>query len=84
MNTKIILLGNIYAIAKKIYNEDETTYCQFLNKKEDGSIDILKVKMTVKADIETLQENQTVKIPVKIVSFDGKMFYTQEEAILKG
>lgn len=33
MNTKIILLGNIYAIAKKIYNEDETTYCQFLNKK---------------------------------------------------
>ena len=32
MNTKILLIGQVYAIAKKMYKEEEVTYVQFLNK----------------------------------------------------
>lgn len=84
MNTKLVLLGSIYAVAKKSYKEEETIYAQFLNKKEDGTIDIQKVKMTDKNDILTIKEGQNIKIPVLISSYEGKLYFTQSEAIIKG
>lgn len=84
MNSKLVILGSIYAIAKKSFKEEETVYAQFLNKQENGAVDILKVKMVIKNDIENIKEGQNVKIPVKISSYEGNLFYTQIEAILKG
>jgi len=85
MNTKLILFGSVYAIAKKEFNQDLTVYAQFLNQNEEnGAVEVQKVKMTVRNDIENLKEGQNVKIPVKISSYEGKLYYTQVEQILKG
>lgn len=84
MNTKLVLLGSIYAVAKKTFKDEDTIYAQFLNKRDDGTIDIQKVKMTDKNDIQSIKEGQNVKIPVSISSYEGKLYFTQLEPIIKG
>ena len=83
MNTKILLVGQVYAIAKKMYKEEEVTYVQFLNKSENGGIEIHQVKLTDKSDSLSIKEGATVKIPVKVSSFENKLFFTQIESIVK-
>ncbi len=83
MNTKILLIGQVYAIAKKMYKEEEVTYVQFLNKSENGGVEIQQVKLTDKSDSLSIKEGVNVKIPVKVSSFENKMFFTQSESILK-
>ncbi len=83
MNTKILLIGQVYAIAKKMYKEEEVTYVQFLNKSENGGVEIQQVKLTDKSDSLSIKEGVNVKIPVKVSSFENKMFFTQSEPILK-
>ena len=83
MNTKILLIGQVYAIAKKMYKEEEVTYVQFLNKSENGGVEIQQVKLTDKNDSLTIKEGVNVRIPVKVSSFENKMFFTQSESILK-
>ena len=83
MNTKILLIGQVYAIAKKMYKEEEVTYVQFLNKSENGGVEIQQVKLTDKSDSLSIKEGANVKIPVKVSSFENKMFFTQSEPILK-
>ena len=83
MNTKILLIGQVYAVAKKMYKEEEGTYVQFLNKSENGGVEIQQVKLTDKSDSLSIKEGVNVKIPVKVSSFENKMFFTQSEPILK-
>ena len=83
MNSKLIITGQVYAIAKKQYEDQETVYAQFLNKQENGGVEIQQVKMTDAADIHGLKEGQTVKIPVKVSSFQNKLYFTQIEPIVK-
>ena len=83
MNTKLIIIGQVYAIAKKQYEDQETVYAQFLNKQENGGVEIQQVKMTEIADIQGLKEGQTVKIPVKVSSYQNKLYFTQIEPIVK-
>lgn len=83
MNTKILLVGQVYAIAKKMYKEEEVTYVQFLNKSENGGVEIQQVKLTDKNDSLSIKEGVNVRIPVKVSSFENKMFFTQSEPILK-
>lgn len=83
MNTKLILAGQVYAIAKKSFKDEETTYAQFLNKIENGGVEVFQIKLTDKADISTLKENMQVKIPVKVSQFNGKLFFTQVETMVK-
>lgn len=83
MNTKILLVGQIYAVAKKSFKEEETTYVQFLNKNENGGVEIVSVKLTEEIDIKNIKENILVQIPVKISSFNNKLFYTQIDKIVK-
>ena len=83
MNTKILLIGQVYAVAKKMYKEEEVTYVQFLNKSENGGVEIQQVKLTDKSDSLSIKEGANVKIPVKVSSFENKMFFTQSESILK-
>jgi hypothetical protein len=54
MNTKLILAGQVYAIAKKTFQEEETVYVQFLNKVENGGVEIQQVKL-----IDKLQKSLT-------------------------
>lgn len=83
MNTKLILAGQVYAIAKKTFQEEETVYVQFLNKVDNGGVEIQQVKLVEKADIATIKEGVSVKIPVKVSSYQNKLFFTQTEAIIK-
>ena len=83
MNSKLLLIGQVYAIAKKMYKEEEVTYVQFLNKSENGGVEIQQVKLTDKNDSLTIKEGVNVRIPVKVSSFENKMFFTQSESILK-
>ena len=83
MNSKLLLIGQVYAIAKKMYKEEEVTYVQFLNKSENGGVEIQQVKLTDKSDSLSIKEGINVKIPVKVSSFENKMFFTQSEPILK-
>ena len=46
MNTKLVIIGNIFAISAKEYKEEKNVYAQFLNKTETGGAEIIKVKMT--------------------------------------
>jgi len=83
MNTKLLLIGTVYAVAKKSYNEEDTIYVQFLNKIDNGGVEIQQVKLTDKKDIEVIKEGVAVKIPVKVSSYQNKLFFTQVEPILK-
>lgn len=83
MNTKLIMTGSIYAISKKSFEGQETVYAQFLNKKDDGGVEIQQVKITDAQDVALLKEGLNVKIPVKVSSYQNKMFFTQVEPILK-
>ena len=83
MNTKLIIIGQVYAIAKKQYEDQETVYAQFLNKQENGGVEIQQVKMTEITDIQGLKEGQTVKIPVRVSSYQNKLYFTQIEPIVK-
>ena len=83
MNTKLIIAGSIYAISKKSFEGQETIYAQFLNKKDDGGVEIQQVKITDPQDVGVLKEGINVKIPVKISSYQNKLYFTQIEPILK-
>jgi hypothetical protein len=83
MNTKLILAGQVYAIAKKTFQEEETVYVQFLNKVENGGVEIQQVKLIDKSDLVTIKEGISVKIPVKVSSYQNKLFFTQVEPIIK-
>jgi cold shock CspA family protein len=83
MNTKLVLIGQVYSIARKQFEEQETVYAQFLNKQENGGVEIQQVKITDIADIQSLKEGQNVKIPIKVSSFQNKLYFTQIEPIVK-
>ncbi len=83
MNTKLIFIGQVYAVAKKQFEEQETVYAQFLNKQDNGGVEIQQVKMTEHSDIQNLKEGQAVKIPVKVSSYQNKLYFTQIEPIVK-
>ncbi len=83
MNTKLIFIGQVYAVAKKQFEETETVYAQFLNKQDNGGVEIQQVKMTELLDIQNLKEGQAVKIPVKVSSYQNKLYFTQIEPIVK-
>jgi hypothetical protein len=83
MNTKLVLIGQVYSIARKQFEEQETVYAQFLNKQENGGVEIQQVKITDIADIQSLKEGQNVKIPVKVSSFQNKLYFTQIEPTVK-
>ena len=83
MNTKLIITGTVYAVAKKSFEGQDTTYAQFLNKTENGGVEIQQVKITDIQDVQSLKEGQNVKISVKVSSYQNKLFFTQIEQILK-
>lgn len=83
MNTKLIVAGQVYAIAKKTFQEEETVYVQFLNKVENGGVEIQQVKLVDKSDLVTIKEGVSIKIPVKVSSYQNKLFFTQVEPIIK-
>jgi len=83
MNTQLLITGQIYAIAKKVFEDKETVYAQFLNKQENGGVEILQVKITIADDISIIKEGIKVKIPVKVSSFNNTMYYTQVEPLIK-
>jgi len=83
MNSKILFIGNIFAVSKKTFEDKETVYAQFLNKKEDGGVEIQQIKITVKEDLALLKEGENIKITIKISTYQNKLFFTQTEPIIR-
>ena len=83
MNTQLLITGQIYAIAKKVFEDKETVYAQFLNKQENGGVEILQVKLTDSNDISLIKEGMKIKVPVKVSSYNNAMYYTQTETLIK-
>jgi len=83
MNTKIIFIGTVFAVARKSFEGQETIYAQFLNKNENGGVEIQQVKITDPKDSINIKEGNSVQIPVKISTYQNKLFFTQIEPVLK-
>lgn len=82
-NTKLLVQGQVYAVARKLFEDKETVNVQFLNKLESGGVEILQVKLTNEMDSKSIKENSEVQISVKVSQYNGKLFYTQLEPIIK-
>ncbi len=83
MNSKLLYIGTVYAVAKKTYNDEETVYAQFLNKNDDGGVEIQQVKITENVDIPIIKEGANVKIPIKVSTYQNKLYFTQSDSMVK-
>jgi hypothetical protein len=72
--------GKIFAIAKKEYEGEVTEKVQFLNQLDNGGAEIVEVKMN---QTDQAKQNDQVTIPVKVTSYNGKLFYSQIDKIIK-
>jgi hypothetical protein len=72
--------GKIFAIARKEYEGEVTEKIQFLNQLDNGGAEIVEVKML---ETDQVKQNDQVIIPVKVTSYNGKLFYSQVDKIIK-
>ncbi|RXJ98946.1 hypothetical protein CRV02_12915 [Arcobacter sp. CECT 8989] len=75
--TSITINGKIMTVLEKEYEDKVTVYVQFLMESESRGMEILKVKITQEVDIQKLQKDMIVSIPVSISSVNGNMYYSQ-------
>jgi hypothetical protein len=77
----IIIKGKIFAVSKKEFEGNLTEKAQFLNQDEkSGGAEIIEVKLIENGVVKA---NDQVQIPVKISTFNGKLFYSQIDKIIK-
>jgi len=81
METNITINGQIKAILSKEYEGQTTTYIQFLMDTEAKGMEILKVKITHKEDIQKLQKGSIISVPITLTAVNGNIYYSQVEAI---
>lgn len=79
--TNITINGKIITVLEKIYEDKKTIYAQFLMESEAKGMEIIKVKIVNEADIQKLQKDLVVSIPVSIVAVSGNLYYSQSDNI---
>ena len=78
----ILITGKVFAVSKKEFEGAITEKAQFLNTDEkSGGAEIVDVKLTENG---TVKVGDQVQVPVKVSSFNGKLFYSQVDKIIKG
>ena len=79
--TNITINGKIITVLEKMYEDKKTIYAQFLMESESKGMEIIKVKITNEADIQKLEKDLVVSIPVSVVAVNGNLYYSQSDNI---
>ena len=79
--SNITINGKIITVLEKMYEDKKTVYAQFLMESEAKGMEIIKVKITNEADIQKLEKDLVVSIPVSIVGVNGNLYYSQSDNI---
>ena len=79
--TNISINGKIITVLEKMYEDKKTVYAQFLMESEAKGMEIIKVKITNEADIQKLEKDLVVSIPVSISAVNGNLYYSQSDNI---
>ena len=79
--TSITINGKIMTVLEKKFEDKKTVYAQFLMESESKGMEIIKVKIINEADIQKLEKDLVVSIPVSIVGVNGNLYYSQADNI---
>ena len=79
--TNITINGKIMTVLEKKFEDKKTVYAQFLTVSERKGMEIIKVKIVNEADIQKLEKDLVVSIPVSIVGVNGNLYYSQSDNI---
>ena len=80
--TNITINGKIITVLEKIYEDKKTVYAQFLMESESKGMEIIKVKIINEADIQKLQKDLRVSIPVSVVAVNSNLYFSQSDNII--
>ena len=79
--TNITINGKIITVLEKMYEDKKTVYAQFLMESEAKGLEIIKVKIVNEADIQKLEKDLVVSIPVTMAAINGNLYYSQSDNI---
>ncbi|MDK2081081.1 hypothetical protein [Aliarcobacter butzleri] len=79
--TQILINGKIITVLEKKFEDKKTVYAQFLMESESKGMEIIKVKITNEADIQKLEKDLFVSVPVSISAVNGNLYYSQSDNI---
>ncbi len=79
--TSITINGKIMTVLEKKFEDKKTVYAQFLMESESKGMEIIKVKIINEADIQKLEKDLVVSIPVSISAVNGNLYYSQADNI---
>ncbi len=79
--TNISINGKIITVLEKMYEDKKTVYAQFLMESEAKGMEIIKVKITNEADIQKLEKDLVVSVPVSVAAVNGNLYYSQADNI---
>ena len=79
--TQILINGKIITVLEKVYEDKKTVYAQFLMESEAKGMEIIKVKITNEADIQKLEKDLVVSVPVSVAAVNGNLYYSQADNI---
>ena len=80
--TQILINGKIITVLEKVYEDKKTVYAQFLMESEAKGMEIIKVKSINEADIQKLQKDLRVSIPVSVVAVNSNLYFSQSDNII--
>ena len=79
--TSITINGKIITVLEKKFEDKKTVYAQFLMVSESKGMEIIKVKIVNEADIQKLEKDLVVSIPVTMAAINGNLYYSQSDNI---
>lgn len=79
--TNITINGKIITVLEKKFEDKKTVYAQFLMESESKGMEIIKVKITNEADIQKLEKDLVVSVPVTMAAINGNLYYSQSDNI---
>ena len=79
--TQILINGKIITVLEKKFEDKKTVYAQFLMESESKGMEIIKVKIVNEADIQKLEKDLVVSVPVSISAVNGNLYYSQVDNI---
>ncbi len=79
--TNITINGKIMTVLEKKFEDKKTVYAQFLMVSESKGMEIIKVKIVNEADIQKLEKDLVVSIPVTMAAINGNLYYSQSDNI---
>ncbi len=79
--TSITINGKIMTVLEKKFEDKKTVYAQFLMESKAKGMEIIKVKIVNEADIQKLEKDLVVSIPVTMAAINGNLYYSQSDNI---